>query len=851
MDTQVENVNESGDNEATNTQFCVIEASVVTGFEECARGEAKEKFGTDVKAARGKITWKVPIDKVNEVVKLGSIDNARVVLHTVPHFKFTDQDDSLGRLQKMIPSLDWESGIQVWRKFYDFPHDIPAVPDVIPSPEELVEIIIMKNLPQSKGEKKEKNKRGGKGKKKDRRKDKMKNETKEEKLKEENKELTVDIDTKCDDTTENNSSFVKEENLSPKKNDESEINVSDVKEANILLKENDEAVETPLLNDKADVLSSENDIAKDISIEKDTVELNLDDNEKVSIATDSTSVEKDINKIPSPKTVIIRKADPNRKQPDINITVLDKNAFPLSSESQEDRDVESMDIDTSLNATSISQELLKISHLNNASCDQKIESKDLATIEKLKTEGSPVDPVHEENVPIVNSNISEDKIDSNEKDAESSQTPNSPEVTSEKVIKKERDPTKPTFRVTCNRVGEGHKFDSTSAAACLGSAINRYFGWSVDLKKFDFEILLNIDNEEVTVAIALTKVSLHNRNMTAFGPTTLRSTIAYNMLRLCRIKKGDVICDPMCGTSAIPIESAMNWVNCYHLGGDFHEKAIERTVLNVSNIQDKLLAENKSSLKIDAVQWNIQHFPLKDQCVDVFASDLPFGVRMGSRSNNRTLYPCLLSEMARTGRFGARACLLTEDKTSLIKAIQTLGAYWKRRLVLSINIGGLNGFVFLLTRTAVAMTRKDVSTIMSAKNSQESTGEKRLPKNKLEATETSSTVENETNSTVENETNSIVENETRSTVENETNSTVENSQSDNEAATDSLVVDQSQSNNNTDAAANSVIQSSPIKDLVSKDEIKSEVEVSSEIPLNQDAPLTDEVEKIQAIKLDS
>ena len=67
MDTQVENVNESGDNEATNTQFCVIEASVVTGFEECARGEAKEKFGTDVKAARGKITWKVPIDKVNEV----------------------------------------------------------------------------------------------------------------------------------------------------------------------------------------------------------------------------------------------------------------------------------------------------------------------------------------------------------------------------------------------------------------------------------------------------------------------------------------------------------------------------------------------------------------------------------------------------------------------------------------------------------------------------------------------------------------------------------------------------------------------------------------------------------------
>ncbi|XP_012941090.1 THUMP domain-containing protein 3 [Aplysia californica] len=217
------------------------------------------------------------------------------------------------------------------------------------------------------------------------------------------------------------------------------------------------------------------------------------------------------------------------------------------------------------------------------------------------------------------------------------------------------------------------------------------------------EILLNIDNEEVTVSLALTKTSLHNRNLVAFGPTTLRATICYNMLRLCRIKNGDFICDPMCGTSAIPIESAVNWVNCYHFGGDFHEKAIERTITNISAIQEKLQAEDKGTLKIDAVQWNIQHFPLRDKCVDVFVSDLPFGHRMGSRTVNRTLYPCLLSEMARTARSGARACLLTEDKTSLIKAIQATGRYWQRRLILSINIGGLSGFVFLLTRTAAAM----------------------------------------------------------------------------------------------------------------------------------------------------
>lgn len=48
-------------------ELYTIEASVVTGFEESARGEAKEKFETEVKAARGKITWRVPLDKVKDV----------------------------------------------------------------------------------------------------------------------------------------------------------------------------------------------------------------------------------------------------------------------------------------------------------------------------------------------------------------------------------------------------------------------------------------------------------------------------------------------------------------------------------------------------------------------------------------------------------------------------------------------------------------------------------------------------------------------------------------------------------------------------------------------------------------
>jgi 23S rRNA G2445 N2-methylase RlmL len=54
--------------------------------------------------------------------------------------------------------------------------------------------------------------------------------------------------------------------------------------------------------------------------------------------------------------------------------------------------------------------------------------------------------------------------------------------------------------------------------------------------------------------IALTKESKHRRNINFFGPTTLRATICYNMLRLAQPKAGDIIIDPMCGGGSIPIE---------------------------------------------------------------------------------------------------------------------------------------------------------------------------------------------------------------------------------------------------------------------------------------------------------
>ena len=96
----------------------------------------------------------------------------------------------------------------------------------------------------------------------------------------------------------------------------------------------------------------------------------------------------------------------------------------------------------------------------------------------------------------------------------------------------------PRFRVTCNRTGNNHSFSSPEAAAKFGGGINDWFGWRVDLSNPDIEVLLNIVNGSIVIGVALTKGSRGKRNIAHFGPTTLKSSIAYCMLQLANIQPG-------------------------------------------------------------------------------------------------------------------------------------------------------------------------------------------------------------------------------------------------------------------------------------------------------------------------
>ncbi|XP_008408067.1 tRNA (guanine(6)-N(2))-methyltransferase THUMP3 [Poecilia reticulata] len=257
------------------------------------------------------------------------------------------------------------------------------------------------------------------------------------------------------------------------------------------------------------------------------------------------------------------------------------------------------------------------------------------------------------------------------------------------------------FRVTCNRAGDKHSFSSNEAARDFGGAVQEFFQWKADMTKFDIEVLLNIHNDEVVIGIALTEESLHRRNISHFGPTTLRSTLCYGMLRLCKPQESDIILDPMCGTGAIPLEGAIEFNESFYIAGDNNDMAVNRTVNNICHIQKRRADKGSPcGLPIDTVQWDLSNLPIRTSSVDIIITDMPFGKRMGSRKKNWDLYPSCLREMARVCRPGSgKAVLLTQDKKCFAKAISRMGGLWRKLHTVWVNVGGLHAGVYLLKRT--------------------------------------------------------------------------------------------------------------------------------------------------------
>ncbi|XP_053973565.1 tRNA (guanine(6)-N2)-methyltransferase THUMP3-like [Hylaeus volcanicus] len=249
------------------------------------------------------------------------------------------------------------------------------------------------------------------------------------------------------------------------------------------------------------------------------------------------------------------------------------------------------------------------------------------------------------------------------------------------------------YRVTCERTGK-HTFESGDVARTIGGELQDKYLWLVDLSTYYLEIVCKLINSELITHLRVTHESKHRRNIMCFGPTTLRATVCYNLLRLAQPRPGDIIIDPMCGGGSIPIEAALVYPQAYIIAGDNHPKAVVRAKSNID--------ASATKCKIDMMNWSVSQLPFKDSYVDIVVTDMPFGKRSGRMVDNRILYKQFLIELGRILKLSTgRSVLLTYDRRSCNMALQMAGDLYRVTKMLGVNIGGLQAAVYVLKRTDV------------------------------------------------------------------------------------------------------------------------------------------------------
>jgi tRNA (guanine10-N2)-dimethyltransferase len=139
-----------------------------------------------------------------------------------------------------------------------------------------------------------------------------------------------------------------------------------------------------------------------------------------------------------------------------------------------------------------------------------------------------------------------------------------------------------------------------------------------------------------------------------FHPGVMMPRMARTLVNIARVKQGEKILDPFCGTGGILIEADM--VGAHAIGSDFDPLMVSGSRQNIPGA-DLMLAD-------------ATHLPFRDHCVDAVATDFPYGqsVCIKKADTMDMLYGDALNEIQRVLKKGKRAVVVTHCDISSIAA---------------------------------------------------------------------------------------------------------------------------------------------------------------------------------------
>ncbi len=174
-----------------------------------------------------------------------------------------------------------------------------------------------------------------------------------------------------------------------------------------------------------------------------------------------------------------------------------------------------------------------------------------------------------------------------------------------------------------------------------------------------------------------------------FVPAGINPSLAYILCKMAKLSENDILYDPFCGASVIPI-TALKYFNAKRvICSDISGKAIFKSKVNFK-------VANISESKYLLFQSDIKNVRLNKQNVDRIVTNLPFGIRAGNHEGNIQIYSELETLAKKILRKKGFLLLLTQEKKLLREVFNKEN--WLLRSVARIDVGGLKPEVFVIER---------------------------------------------------------------------------------------------------------------------------------------------------------
>ncbi|HYA35100.1 MAG TPA: THUMP domain-containing class I SAM-dependent methyltransferase [Candidatus Binataceae bacterium] len=244
------------------------------------------------------------------------------------------------------------------------------------------------------------------------------------------------------------------------------------------------------------------------------------------------------------------------------------------------------------------------------------------------------------------------------------------------------------FKVIARLSGR-HEFRRIDFKRAIETAVRERgdHSWRLADDDADVEVWATMIGNELMLAMRLSDDRMRQREYKiAHLPGSLRPSVAAAMVWLSDPLDDDVFLDPMCGVGTVLIERAHMGRYAMLLGGDSDDEALAAARENLG----------PRYKPIEIRRWDAVALGLDNSSVSRIVTNMPWGIRHGTHSDNRRLYPRLLEEFNRVLKPQGSMVLLTAE-TQLMRDLGRRKIFRPAR-VIPVSVLGVPACVYVCDR---------------------------------------------------------------------------------------------------------------------------------------------------------